>query len=128
MKWRSALHAAREQIVWIIALIGSTAVVVQLERLDLELAGTTLTENPFAATQAEFDMIRNQIRARNDGSDLALAQLATVLAMGLMLDTTDDELRAEATDVLRELNLRLTESDVETLQSAAALLSTALKI
>lgn len=128
MKWRRALHAAREQIVWIVALIGSTAIVVQLERLDLKLAGSKLTENPFEATQPEFKVILDQIRTQNDDSDLALAQLATALAMGLMLENTTEELRKEAIKTLSLLEERLENSDAPTLHSAAALLAAALKM
>ncbi len=127
MKWRNALHAAREQIVWIIALVGSTAIVVQLERLELELPRKTLTANPFVATPAETMIILDQIRAQNDESDLALAQLGTALAMGLMLESTTEELRNEAMQVLFEAQERMTKSDEPTLHSAATLLSHALK-
>lgn len=126
MKWRNALHAAREQIVWIVALVGSTAIVVQLERLDIEKAGKTLTANPFGATQAEFTIVLDQIRAKNDGSDLALAQLATSLAMGLMLESTTDDLVNEAMKALLDVEERMEKSDAPTLYSASILLSQAL--
>lgn len=126
MKRHSALHAAREQIVWIVALVGSTAIVVQLERLDLELPEKPRTANPFVATQAETTIILEQMRAQNDESDLALAQLATALVMGLMLEGTTEVLRNEAMQVLIELHERMATSDAPTLHSAATLLSHAL--
>lgn len=126
MRRPSALHAAREQMVWIAALIGSTAIVVQLERLDLQQAGTALTENPFAPSRPEVAALLEQVRAAGDESDLALAQRATALTMALLLENPPDGLRAEAADTLLSLEDRIAESDDPLLQSAAAMLAAAL--
>lgn len=132
MKRRSGLQAAREQIVWIAALIGSTAIVVQLERLDLQQVGTALTENPFIGSGPEVLTLLDQVRGTDDGSDLALAQRATALTMGLMLDARPDArpdaLRAEAARTLLLLETRIAERDDLLLRSAAALLAAALTV
>lgn len=109
-------------------MIGSTVIVVQLERLDLQQAGTALTENPFAPSRPEIAALLDQVRAGRDGSDLALAQRATALTMALLLDDPPDDLRAEAAETLLSLADRIAESDDPLLQSAAAMLTAALTV
>lgn len=129
MKRRSALLAAREQIVWILALIGSTALVVHLERLDLQAVGSGLSQNPFAAVQGDLPALRAQAAAlaRAPG-DLAMAQRATALAMALMMAPADAPLRAEAESLRQEARSRLPMTEDPLLAAGIALLDAALSV
>lgn len=127
MKQRSALLAAREQIVWILALIGSTALVVHLERLDLQAVGSGLSQNPFAAAENNLPALRAQVAAlATEPGDLALAQRATALAMALMMAPMDAPLRAEAQALLTTAQDRLPTSQEPLLAPGLALLATTL--
>lgn len=128
MKRRSALHAAREQIVWILALIGSTAVVIHLERLDLQQASSALTQNPFGPARPEFAALLAEIRAQEGDSDRELAQRATALTMVVLLDDTPPELLAEARATLAEIEARVGTGADDLLRPAAALLAVALDL
>lgn len=72
MKANEALAGARGQIVWIVALVVSTATVIQLERLDL---GTP----PDAVAKARADGLRD-IPLASDASRVLAAAAARVKA------------------------------------------------
>ncbi|MDG3039786.1 hypothetical protein [Roseicyclus marinus] len=134
MKRRSALHAAREQIVWIAALVISTAIVVQLERLELQGTNEALTSNPFDSSTPPAADLLAQIRALGDGQAAGaqtMAQDATALALVLLMADTpvDMTLRAEAEAMLLTLQDRLSGGDDDPiLRSAQALLEAALDL
>lgn len=126
MKQRNSLHAARDQIVWIITLVASTAVVVHLERLDLEQPQSTLTENPFSTSTAKVTALLESIEANSSNSDEALVQRATALTFGMLSDEPTDELRANARSTLLAIEKRLLQQDDPVLRSAYELLTGAL--
>lgn len=135
MKRRSALHAAREQIVWIAALIVSTGIVVQLERLELQGANAALTSNPFDSSATPTAALLAEIRARGGGQATdarVMAQDATALALVLLIaaDPVDTTLRAEAEAMRQALENRLRGGgdDDPILRSAQALLEAALDL
>lgn len=133
MKRRSALHAAREQIVWIAALVISTAIVVQLERLELQGTNEALTSNPFDSSTPPAALLA-QIRALGGGQAAgaqAMAQDTTALALVLLMadNPVDVTLRAEAEAMLLTLQDRLSGGDDDPiLRSAQALLEAALDL
>lgn len=127
MKQRSALHAAREQIVWILTLIVSTAVVVQLERLDLAQTGTAPAKGGFDSGEAGRAALAGAGPFGGDGSDLALAQRATALSMDLIAEQPAEGHRSDALATLAELERRIAVTDDPLMRKAAALLGAALQ-
>jgi hypothetical protein len=106
MKRHNALHSARDQITWIVALVASTAIVVQLERLDLSQTGA-LVQNPFAEARTDPAALVAQTRASQGESDLALARHATALALALLQESELSGLRTEAQGLRDTLAARL---------------------
>jgi len=85
MKNPSGWVAARGQIAWILALLISTGIVIQLERLDLGSRLGTLEANPFAEPREALPRPLEQARARapDPASAAAADQAALLLALSL---------------------------------------------
>lgn len=126
MKQRSALHAARDQLVWIFALIASTIIVVQLERIDVGASATVLARNPFDASTSEITALLERTKAQSDGSDQALISQSLAVTLALLMDASAEDLRAEGLRVLSLLEARARTGDDPLIGSAKELLIDAL--
>jgi hypothetical protein len=94
---RSALHAARSQIAWILALVISTAIVVRLEQVSFEDRLSLLTANPFKVEATLSEAMLTRVTAADWGtSDLHLAQKATSMALVLMSQPVTSEVMTDA--------------------------------
>jgi hypothetical protein len=99
------LHAARGQIAWILALILSTAIVVQLERLDVGSQLTVLAQNPLADAALSHDIALEQARSRAPDPATAAAEDQVNLLLTLAMAANDDpatltDLRPQADEVV----------------------------
>jgi len=99
MKRREALATARGQIAWILALVISTAIIIQLERVDFANQVAVLARNPLLVLSP-------------DATDTALA---AARAAHLQAPDSPD---AQA-QLLTALSLRALVADVETLRPEA---------
>lgn len=104
MKLRESLAMARGQIAWILALVVSTAIIIQLERVDFEGQLSLLERNPLAqVAPGSGDAALNTARAALAGASddpQAQAQMLTALVLAAIADGTDDTLSAEADALL----------------------------
>lgn len=110
MKANSGWTMARGQIAWILALMISTAIVIQLERLDIGAQFASLDSNPLA--EAEPAWAQMLIDARAQAPDPANAspqdQAALLLALslaGLQEDAEMLRLAEEATAAIEAISL-----------------------
>ncbi len=128
---RSALHAARSQIAWILALVISTAIVVRLEQVSFEDRISLLAANPFKVETAMSEAMLARITAADWGtSDLHLAQKATSLALVLMSQPVTPEITADAIATLaatRAQSEKADPADRPMLEVAATILQGALE-
>ncbi|NAZ36863.1 hypothetical protein [Rubellimicrobium sp. CFH 75288] len=122
MRKRSALHAARGQIAWILALIVSTAIVVRLEHVSFEAERSALVSNPFSGQESDPVALLARTREAASRGDTGLAQHATALALALARAPGDPVLAAEARAIRSEAEARLAGREDPVLAAAAALL------
>lgn len=108
MKPRSGWSAARGQIAWILALIVSTGIVIQLERLDLGLRLAQLETGSLTKVEPPWSLTLRAARAAapDPGQASQSEQLALVLALamaGLHSDADPEALATEARAVINAL-------------------------
>ena len=105
MKGRNGWVAARGQIAWILALLVSTAIVVQLERLELGSHPAVLDTNPLAEGGSAWALALREARAKapDPRSATPTAQASLLLALSLAAlqpDANTEMLAAEAAAVI----------------------------
>ena len=105
MKARNGLIMARGQMAWILGLLVSTAIVVQLERLELGSRLAVLETNPLAQTDpASAQALRDaRIPTLDPGSATPSQQAELLLALSLVAlqpGANRDALEAEAVSVI----------------------------
>jgi len=115
MKGRNGWVAARGQIAWILALLVSTAIVVQLERLELGSRPAVLDTNPLTEGGPAWPLALHEARAQapDPSSATPIAQASLLLALSLAAlqpDADTEMLAAEAAAVIDAIG-SLTESD-----------------
>ncbi|WP_114964560.1 hypothetical protein [Alkalilacustris brevis] len=125
MRLRESLALARGQIAWILALVVSTGIIIQLERVDFQGRLSLLERNPLAGMEAGTgDAALESARAayaQSPDDPLPQAQMLTALTLAALSDGPD-ALRVEARAVLAAVS---PDSDNTVLNAAIALAETA---
>ena len=101
MKTNNGWITARGQIAWVLALIVSTAIVIQLERLDVGSRLSTLEINPMTASDSPWPEVLKEARSRTADPSNATSQDQAALLLALALSVLQghadkSELAAEA--------------------------------
>jgi len=115
MKGRNGWVAARGQIAWILALLVSTAIVVQLERLELGSRPAVLDTNPLTEDGPAWALALHEARAQapdpSNATPIAQASLLLALSLAALQPDADTEmLAAEAAAAIDAIG-SLTEPD-----------------
>ena len=99
MKANNGWTMARGQIAWILALIVSTAIVIQLERLEIGARLGSLDSNPLAEADPAWSQALHDARGQtpDPGNAAPQDQAALLLALSLaaLQDDADTALLAE---------------------------------
>lgn len=110
MKANSGWIMARGQIGWILGLIVSTAIVIQLERLEIGARLGSLDANPLAEAEPAWSQALHDLRAQTPDpanaapQDQAALLLALSLA-GLQEGANTSQLAAEVTATIDAIGL-----------------------
>ncbi|MBQ2262789.1 MAG: hypothetical protein II336_15635 [Loktanella sp.] len=101
---------ARGQIAWILGLLVSTGVVIQLERLELGSRLSTLDSPRLSAPDAAAQQRLDELRTNPDllmSASLAdqLAVLLALSSIGIQSTENFDELRREAGAIIENLSM-----------------------
>jgi len=110
MKANSGWTTARGQIAWILGLIISTAIVIQLERLDIGAQLASLDTNPLANAEPAWMQVLHNARAQApdpvNASPQDQAALLLALSLAGLQEGADTLLLAnEATATITEIGL-----------------------
>jgi len=108
MKNSSGWRAARGQIAWILGLLISTAIVIQLELIDLGPKSMVLDTNSMAQNETIWSQALLQARSRATDPRTASSQDQVALLLALSLTALESEriremLQAEALGVINAL-------------------------
>jgi len=115
MKGRNGWVAARGQIAWILALLVSTAIVVQLERLELGSRPAVLDTNPLTEDGPAWALALHEARAQapdpSNATPIAQASLLLALSLAALQPDADTEMLAAEAAAAIDAFGSLTEHD-----------------
>ena len=115
MKANSGFTMARGQIAWVFGLIVSTAIVIQLERLEIGARLGSLDTNPLAEVEPAWSQALHEARAQTPDPGTATPQDQAILLLalaqaGLQAGANTSELAAEVATVINAIG-NLEEAD-----------------